>query len=56
MLDATPEASLNDFIQKLSGIDKSFLLEQIENESYMDNWEQTARQFAKQRSQYLLYE
>ena len=56
MLDATPEASLNDFIQKLSGIDKSFLLEQIENESYMDSWEQTARQFAKQRSQYLLYQ
>lgn len=56
MLDATPEASLNDYIQKLSGIDKSVLLEQIETGSYNDRWKQTVDEFSEQRSPYLLYE
>ncbi|MDZ7683153.1 MAG: DUF1343 domain-containing protein [Fodinibius sp.] len=56
MLEATPEASLNSYVQKLSGVDKSVFLKQIKNESYMDSWEQTARQFAKQRAPYLIYD
>jgi uncharacterized protein YbbC (DUF1343 family) len=56
MLEATPDASLNSYIQKLSGIDQDTLLEQIKDEAYLDSWEQTARQFKKQRAPYLLYE
>lgn len=55
ILDATPEASLNSYIEKLSGIDRSAFLEQLENKSYMDEWEQAALDFAKKREQYLLY-
>lgn len=56
MLDATPGAELNDYIQKLSGIDKATLLDQLENESYMEEWRETARSFADKREQYLLYD
>lgn len=56
LLDATPQASLNNYIEKLSGIDKSSFLNQIQNESYMDNWEQTAQNFSERRKQYLLYD
>lgn len=56
MLDATPDAELNDFIQKLSGIDKEELMRQLEDESYLEHWSQTAEQFSQQRADYLLYE
>jgi uncharacterized protein YbbC (DUF1343 family) len=54
-LDATPDAELSDFIQKLSGIDKKKLLQQLDDESYLEKWEQTAQEFTKQRKPYLLY-
>lgn len=56
MLDATPDAELNNYIQKLAGIDKSALIKQLENNEYLDNWERTASRFAKQREEYLLYD
>lgn len=55
MMDATPDAELNDFIQRLSGIDKADFLEQL-NDDYRDNWDKTAEEFAETREQYLLYE
>ncbi|NGP89335.1 exo-beta-N-acetylmuramidase NamZ family protein [Fodinibius halophilus] len=55
MLDATPEAELNDFVQKLSGIDKKMLLDQLQEKTYLENWEKTRKEFGKQRSPYLLY-
>ncbi|PAU93365.1 hypothetical protein CK503_11545 [Aliifodinibius salipaludis] len=54
--DATPEASLNDYMPKLSGIDNSLLQEQLKKELYLKNWEETAQEFKEQRRQYLLYE
>lgn len=54
--DATPEASLNDYMPKLSGIDNSFLQEQLKNDLYLKNWEKTAQDFKEQRKPYLLYE
>lgn len=56
MLEATPEASLNDYIQKLSGIDKSAFLEELKNQSYLDTWKKTSEQFEEQRAKYLIYE
>ncbi|WP_372638374.1 exo-beta-N-acetylmuramidase NamZ domain-containing protein [Fodinibius sp.] len=56
MLDATPNAELSGFIEKLSGIDRSELLQQLEDGSYREQWEKTAQQFSQQRSEYLLYE
>ncbi|SHE78058.1 Uncharacterized conserved protein YbbC, DUF1343 family [Fodinibius roseus] len=56
MLDATPKAELSGFIEKLSGIDRSELLQQLEDGSYREQWEETAEQFSEQRSKYLLYE
>ncbi|SMO77456.1 exo-beta-N-acetylmuramidase NamZ family protein [Fodinibius sediminis] len=56
MLDATPNAELSDFIEKLSGIDKSELLRQLEEETYPEQWEKTAQQFSRLRAPYLLYE
>ncbi len=56
MLDATPDAQLNDYIQKLAGIDKSILHEQLNDQSYLKNWEQTAADFRKERKEYLLYD
>lgn len=55
MMDATPEASFNDFIQKLSGVDKSVLVEDLESENYIQKWEQTAEEFSELRANYLLY-
>ncbi len=55
-LDATPNAELSDFIQKLSGIDKPKLLQQLEDESYVEEWAQTKKAFSEQREPYLLYE
>lgn len=55
MLDATPEASLNDYMPKLSGIDNADLLQQLDDESYQEQWQKTARQFAGERKEYLLY-
>ncbi|HLR33162.1 MAG TPA: hypothetical protein VK074_11775, partial [Fodinibius sp.] len=56
MLDATPDARLTDFIEKLSGIDKSELLQQLEEETYQEQWNTTAEHFSQQREEYLLYE
>jgi uncharacterized protein YbbC (DUF1343 family) len=56
MMEATPEAKLKDFIQQLSGIDKDELLQQIQNQSYQKNWEETASVFRKQRQPYLIYD
>jgi len=56
MLDATPDAHLNDYIQKLSGIDKKELLKQLKDGSYRKNWKRTARKFANERKPYLLYD
>lgn len=56
MMDATSDTSIRDFIQNLSGIDKSVFLEQLEDESYLKQWEQTAEEFSQQRKEYLLYE
>lgn len=56
MLDATPDAELTDFIEKLSGIDKADFLQQLEDETYQEQWQETAEQFSRQRAEYLLYE
>ena len=56
LLDASPEASFNNYMPKLSGIDNALLREQLKNDSYLNNWEKTAREFKKQRKQYLIYE
>lgn len=56
MLEATPDAHLSDYIQKLSGIDKQDLLKQLHDGSYLEQWKQTARSFAKERKPYLLYD
>lgn len=56
MLDASPDAQLSDFMEKLSGIDNSELLQQLEDGTYQDQWEKTAEQFSRQREEYLLYE
>lgn len=55
MRDATADAELSDFIEKLSGIDKSELLQQLEDGTYQEQWEKTAEQFSRQREAYLLY-
>lgn len=56
MLDATPDAELNDFVENLSGIDKEDFVKQIKDETYLKEWETTANNFAEDRSEYLLYE
>jgi len=56
MLDATPDAQVNNYIQKLAGIDKSVLHKQLKNQSYLKNWEQAAAGFRKKRQEYLLYD
>lgn len=56
MMDATPDAELKDFIQKLSGIDQDDLLQQIQEQSYYKNWEETESSFGQQRKQYLIYD
>ncbi|TYP92581.1 Uncharacterized conserved protein YbbC, DUF1343 family [Fodinibius salinus] len=56
MMDATPNAELNNYIQKLVGINKSELLSQLDNEAYLKTWKQTARKFAEQRKPYLIYD
>jgi uncharacterized protein YbbC (DUF1343 family) len=56
LLDATPEASLNNFMPKLTGIDNASLQEQLNSDSYLNNWEKTVQNFKTQRKQYLIYE
>jgi len=56
MLEDTPGAHLLDYIQKLTGIDKQELLQQLKDGSYLDHWKQTARKFARKRKPYLLYD
>jgi uncharacterized protein YbbC (DUF1343 family) len=56
MIEATPEATLTDYIQNLSGIDKSTLRDQLSNQSYRKEWGEVAEQFAERRSEYLLYD
>lgn len=53
--EATPKAEFNSYIEKLSGIDKSALIEQLEDKSYLDVWDDTAQRFANHREKYLLY-
>lgn len=55
MLEATPKAELNGFIQKLSGIDKSELINQLNDGSYIKKWESKARKFSQKRKPYLIY-
>lgn len=55
MLDATPEAEVKDYIQKLTGIDRSTFLKQLENETFPGIWGKTAGRFSKKRSDYLIY-
>ena len=55
LLEATPNASLNDYMAKLSGIDNSFLQNQLKDDLYLKNWEKSAHEFKEQRKQYLLY-
>lgn len=47
--------SLNDFMPKLTGIDNEKLMEQISDRSYLEEWQQTAQKFKKEREEYLLY-
>lgn len=56
MLDATPKAELNDYIEKLSGIDKEDFIRQIEGETFFKKWEATAETFEEDRAKYLLYD
>lgn len=56
MLEATPDAELNDFMQKLSGIDNKELRQQLEEETFQERWNKTAEKFGDQREQYLLYD
>lgn len=56
MMDATPDAELNNFMQRLSGIDKKDFLEQLNDEAFRENWNQTAERFSEDRVPYLLYE
>lgn len=56
MLDATPDAELSGFIEKLSGIDKATLRQQLKDGAYVQEWKETAEKFSEQRAQYLLYE
>lgn len=56
MMDATPDAELNDYIQKLSGVSKSVLIKELERQSYLDTWEQTTKRFSEHRERYLIYE
>lgn len=56
MIEATPNATLNNYVQKLSGIDKSKLLEQLSSQSYIKEWKEVAEEFSEQRSEYLLYD
>lgn len=56
MMEATPDAELNDYIQKLSGVSKSVLIKELERQSYLDTWEQTTKRFSEHRERYLIYE
>lgn len=56
MLEATPDAELNNFMQKLTGIDNEELQKQLQEQSYQQNWEETASSFREQRRPYLLYD
>lgn len=56
MLEATPDSQLSGYIEKLTGIDKATFRQQLQEETYLQQWKQTAREFAKERQPYLLYE
>ncbi len=56
MIEATPDASLGDYVQNISGIDKSKIRAQLSNQSYRKEWKEVAEQFAEKRSEYLLYD
>ena len=55
MLEVSPEQEVTNFIEKLSGIDKAELLRQLEKDSFREQWQETAKKFAQQRAEYLLY-
>lgn len=54
-LDATPDAILNDFMPKLTGIDNEKLKQQLTDGTYRKEWQKTAEQFKENRNPYLLY-
>ena len=56
LLDATPDASFNHYMTKLSGIDNSLLQVQLKNDQYLKEWDKVAQEFKERRKQYLLYE
>ncbi|NIV11928.1 MAG: DUF1343 domain-containing protein, partial [Aliifodinibius sp.] len=49
IIDATPNASLNEYMPKLSGIDNAVLKKQLENDAYSNNWKKTATEFKEKR-------
>jgi uncharacterized protein YbbC (DUF1343 family) len=56
MLKVTPAATIDDYLQNLSGIDRQELIEQLDRETYRKKWEQTSHKFEKERKPYLLYD
>lgn len=56
MLNATEGAHTTDYIELLTGIDEAKLLKQLENRTYLKKWEKIAKEFAKKRKEYLLYD
>lgn len=56
MLNATKDGHTTDFIELLTGIDQTKLLQQLEKQTYQDHWQQTAQAFAQKRAPYLLYD
>lgn len=56
MLEATPKGATTDFIEKLSGIDETILLEQLRTSTFQQKWKKTAEEFTKKRAAYLLYD
>jgi uncharacterized protein YbbC (DUF1343 family) len=56
MLNTTDSTETTDYIELLSGIDESTLLEQLDEQTYQEKWEQTANEFSEKRAEYLLYD
>lgn len=55
MMDATPNAQLNNYIEKLTGIDKETLLNQLKSGTYEQEWEKSSKNFRELRKKYLIY-
>jgi len=56
ILEATPDAEVSSFIEKLTGIDRSQFLQELNEGSYTKHWQQQIQHFRKQRSPYLIYD